>query len=291
MLTFTLRSSVGFRTALAVISCLPLAGCQFATDDVDEDICIKSLSVAGEVHGFNSANTDYQTQSIWFNTSVEEVSMEAIRASISDADRSRMRQWGLDDQAEADMRLFYQFTKNYDARTLIAERVNATVGVEDVEGLHFEDELSKESLGVYFFELQKFNVQPGDSVNVFNLSELNSDISLTDEERGNKVRTLISDMLSNDQADVVVAYAPDRSGENVQGYFINLFAEDVYFASGGYGRFHELYESDGAEKTSLEYPVLTPVAMSTDVDGQFAQGSMSIEARCIGLFISGDGSN
>ena len=138
--------------------------------------------------------------------------------------------------------------------------------------------------------MEKYQVQSGESVNVFDVSDLNSDSGLSKSERGERIRSLIDTMLNNDQADVIVAYAPDRSDENAQGYFVNLFAEDVYFARSGYGRVTGLMLSDGSELTDVRYPVLNPVALSTEVSAQFESGSMYADANCIGLLISGDGS-
>jgi len=254
-----------------------------STDSGESSACQRSLSIQGSVSQVDVNSSEYDMQSVWFNSSVEEI-------VLTELDERMMEDLGLDIMANEDIERYAYWLSAYDFRTLLIETTENELTLDSSNGASLQlDHITADGkdLSVYFFELKENDVQPDTDVEVFDISEI-QDLRDSPEELGRAVRRLIDEMRTNNQADAIVAFTPDRSADSaLENIFINLFSPSSSFASSGGARFTQLKAIDGEVIPVLDYPVEGVDAISTQYEVKFAEDEVQVQADCFKLRISG----
>ncbi len=259
-----------------------LAACTFDTGE--SQYCDRVVDITGAVDGVDVAFDDYEVQSVWFNTSLE----QELDKELSSIDREIMEEMGLDPDNNEDVARYRYFNQAYDLRFLFIEQLSES----DYGALGAE---IGRDLGVFFFDLEPGNVQPDTDVAVFDLSPVEAPRDAGNKQAlGNALRTALDTMRDNGKPDVLVAFAPDRSDEGQpRSTFINLFGESTRFASAGTARFGNGMTSAGEPLDAIEYP-LTDVdnlglSASVTIPGATLAGeTVTIDADCVVVSVSGE---
>jgi len=249
-------------------------GCTF--DLGESQFCDRDVDIRGQVSGTDVALDEYKVQSVWFNTSLEE-------QALSDVDREMMDEMGLDDQDQADVERFLYFTKNYDLRNLYIEQLSET------EYGALGAKIGKD-LGIYFFDLADYEVQPGAPIAVFDVSAVEAPRDAGDTDAlGEVLRQLIDEMRDNGRPDAIVAFAPDRSEESeVESIFIEMLSPTARFATSGKATFRDVEDKAGNPVSTVAYPTDDIDNISFSADVTFGEGEhVVVQTECVLTSISG----
>jgi hypothetical protein len=267
---------------------LPFLTIGCSLDTGKSQYCDREYTLDGELSGSNVSFDDYQVQAVWFNSSVE----ERLNDEVGALDIEIMEEMGLDPDSNEDILRYKYWIQAYDLRFLFIEQLSST----DFGALG--SEIGRD-LGFYFFDLNAHEVQPGTEVAVFDISSIEPLRDSGDTEAlGNEIRNLVDTMQNNGQPDLIVAYSPDRSGENVlRSALINIFSANARFASSGSASFQEILDAYGDSVSSLGYPPADLDSLGLDANIQFNGGqtllegeeaeSLDAELSCAVLQISG----
>lgn len=263
----------------SLLPLLPLVAAACTFDTGESLYCDRQVVITGEVEGVSVGFDDYQVQSVWFNTSIE----EAVEQELSSLDREIMEEMGLDPDDSEDVERYRYFNQAYDLRFLFIEQLDegqygalgATIGRD---------------LGVYFFDLAESEVQPGTSVEVFDLSSIEGP-----RDRGNRdalgeaMRTAIDTMRSDGKPNALVAFDPDRTDDGQpRSAFITLFAGGARFGTSGTASFGDGMDSSGAPLESIVYPLEDVDNLGLSVDATLSGGEVvTVEASCVVVDVSG----
>lgn len=260
---------------LLVTNGLVFSACSIDTGSSSTGACDRSLTMTGTVANTDISATDYEIQSVWFNQSLDEI-------ILTELDEEMMERVGLDSDDQEDIARYKYFTYAYDLRFLFIQQLSETE--YGVVGADIGKDFS-----VYFFDLEEFETQPGTSLSIFDISSVvgprdSGDLDLL----GDTIRELVDTMQTNEQPDVLVAFAPDRSEEDdIESAFINLFSTHSQFATTGTASFHTIYDTAGNLLSELFYPYSDFDTMSLTLDGTFDEGEeANVEGDCIGVEVS-----
>jgi hypothetical protein len=251
---------------------LAALGCK--VDSGTSEYCERHTLLSGSAGGTDVGSEDYSVQVVWFNKSAEEQALSAV-------DKNMMASLGLDAASQEDVDRYFYWLSAYDLRLLFIEELSET------EFGSLGAKLGKD-LSIYFFDLAANEVQQGEAVQVFDMSPLVEARASGKSALGDAVRELVDEMRDNGKPDVIVGFAPDRSEEQQpEASLINLFSPNTVFATRGQGSFSELVDRNGDDVGTLAYPVQNLDATSLKVSGTFEDGTVGVEADCIGTSISG----
>jgi hypothetical protein len=259
---------------LGLVSVVLATGCTF--DLGESQFCDREVDIRGQVSDTDVYQEDYKVQSVWFNSSLEE-------QALSDLDREMMEQMGLDDQEQADVERFLYFTKNYDLRNLYIEQLSET------EFGALGAKIGKD-LGIYFFDLEDHEVQPGTPIAVFDVSDVEVPRDMGDTEAlGEVLRQLIDEMRDNGRPDAIVAFAPDRSEESeAESIFIEMLSPNARFATSGTATFRDVEDLSGLPVSTLVYPTEDIDNISFSADVVFGEGEhVVVQTECVLTSVSG----
>lgn len=231
--------------------------------------CEHRLEVAGEVAGERVASDGYTQDTTWFVYAYDDWALDAIG-------REGMARIGLDADSQEDVERYRYWTNAFDLRVLETERLGP--GILPPIG---------HDLGIYFYDLERHDVQPGEEVQVFDLSSIEALRAAGDRAAlGDEVRKLVDEMRDNEQPDVIVAFSSDRSQEMLPSkLFINLLSPTTRFASSGTARYFELWASSGKYLRTVRHPVRTVSAVSVEAQVTFGEDEVSIVDRCQALTV------
>jgi hypothetical protein len=192
---------------------------------------------------------------------------------LDELSREGMKWLGLDSDSLEDVARYRYFTHSFDLRVLKTEFApgNLALGGRD--------------LGIYFYDLELHDVQPGVEVAVFDISSIEALREQGDlAALGDEVRRLLDEMRDNGQPDVIVAFNGDRSEEKLPyKLFINLLAPHTRFASSGSARYFDLWADEGTYLSSVEHPVNDVNAVSVEAEVAFGEAEVSIRDLCRSL--------
>jgi hypothetical protein len=247
---------------------LASAGC----DDVDplkkvvRPKCTPRLELEGQVDGTTISSDVYEQGTSWFVYAYDEWVLDQLS-------REGMKWLGLDSDSLEDVARYRYFTHAFDLRVLKTEFApgNLALGGRD--------------LGIYFYDLELHDVQPGVEVEVFDISSIEALREQGDlAALGDEVRRLLDEMRDNGQPDVIVAFNSDRSEEKLPfKLFINLLAPHTRFASSGSARYFDLWADEGMYLSSVEHPVDDVNAVSVEAEVAFGEDEVSIRDLCRSL--------
>ncbi len=237
--------------------------------------CSTLYALDGAVDGVESSFDGYQVDTTFYNTSLEEVVLGEI-------DFELMEQLGLDPEDPEDQDRFKYFFAGFELRNLYVESLDSTYpgGILPKTG---------RDVSVALFDLSAHDVQPGDTVQVFDASSFEAVRNSGDRDAiATALRELIDQMRSNDQPDAIVTYAPDRSDESIaEVIFISMLSPHARFGASGTASFHSLHAADGTPMETLSYPNQDIGTMSIDFQAEIGGETVTLEASCLETVISG----
>ena len=249
-----------------------IGGLDESGDDGGTASCSTDFALAGVVEGVDADFDGYSVDTTFYNTSLEEVVLDSIDMEVMEA-------MGLDPDDPEDEARYNYAIRGFDLRNLYTEYVD-TGGILLTPG---------RDISIAFYDLSDHEVQPGTEIDVFDMSPLQAVRNGGDSEAlGNVLRELIDEMRTNDKPDVVVTYAPDRSGESLgEQIFIALLSPNARFGTDGVGTFHSLTSFGGGALDSLAYPVSDVGTTSITIDTTIAGAPFSVDSDCLPTAVSG----
>ena len=264
-----------------------LVGCSLDTGK--SAYCDRTHSLTGEISESQVDFDGYEIQAVWFNTSLE----QRLTDEVSALDMEIMAEMGLDPSSNDDVMRYKYWIQAYDLRFLFIEQLS--------EGNYgaLGSEIGRD-LGFYFFDLNAHEIQPGTQVAVFDISSIEPLRNSGDTAAlGDEIRNLVDTMRDNGQPDLLVAYSPDRSGEDTfRSALINLFSANARFASSGSAEFVGVLDTVGNPVSSMPYPVSGLDSMGLRAELQFRGGqtlispedaeTLTAELDCAVVQISGE---
>lgn len=242
---------------------------------VEAPACAMDYELDGVVAGRDAYPAGYAVDATFYNASLEEI-------VLGEVDFELMAAMGLDPQDEGDQDRFAYFVSGFDLRNLYTEHL----GTDHIPGI-----LPKvgRDLSIALYDLTAHDVQPGTPIAVFDASGIDALRDAGDlDALGALLRTLIDDMRSNGRPDAVITFAPDRSQESlVEAIWIAMLAPGARFAAGGTASFDSPLDDRGSPIEAFVYPVAGVTALSLSLDATFLDGTLSLDAECLHLQISG----
>jgi hypothetical protein len=249
-------------------------GGEWTDGELDEpgepDECPMTHELTGSVAGVSIDSPEYDIDVRWFNYSPDE-------AVATELERALIEEVGLDPDDIEDVRRYRYLTTSFDLRLLYAESSGG-----------FTDFKVKKDLGLYFFDLDMHDVQPGELVDIYDLSAIETLRGADEtEELGELLRTIVDDMRSNGRPDAVVAFEPDRLDEGARSILINLFGRDTRFATTGKASFDHVF--DGAQPlTTVEHPLRSATHLSVHAEVSVGSDALELDVQCAALVVQNE---
>lgn len=235
--------------------------------------CETQLALTGSVDGSPMPSADDEVNSVWFNQSLDEY-------VLSDIDKEVMDELGLDADDQLDVERYRYLVSQADYRFLDAE--DAT----DADGWPIRNK----DVTVFYFDLTGHPADLDHPIAIFDLTPIEAAEDSGDRDAlGDAIRVAADTIRDNGHPDVIVAYAADRSDEGIANVLVSLLSPHARYASGGQAWIHDVLPYEGDPVTTITPPLDTLVGVSIRVQASFpeAEDTMSIEATCLPVTMSG----
>jgi hypothetical protein len=247
--------------------------------------CTPSIFANGFLVSGNLTGKLRESESVWFNSSLEEIVIKYLY-------REAAQHLGLNLDDSEDMRRFKYFIDQFDLRYYFMELLDPIPEEPTLEEIVSGEAVKiRQDFAIYYFDLELYNVQPGDWIDIFDLSELEEARESGDIELlGDTIRKLVDEMMNNGKPDVVVAYSPNRTKDaDFQKILINIFSTNAVFAKSGQALF-ESYDVFAGKTAEISYPYLNVARISFHFSGVFTDNRpLQFDAECLKTLISGTG--
>lgn len=257
-------------------SLLWASGCGFDDDDPEDPppYCYEVMRVTGTLGGQPltlASEADpheeqtYRTDAGW----------HTLKGQIKKVDanaRAQMEGLGLDPNDAEDAASFLHLTQGHDfAITVVADGQQATVGP---------------SLTLHFYNLESNRVQPGDSIEVFDLSGV---VQVTDDQSvvdTSALRARLELLHKSKAPSVVIALSLEAVLDRREVPLVRM-PIDAVFARGGIVKLVDFHGLSGEAMSEVNYPPFDWNTFDVRADGiSFEAGNVSIQLACLNPDIS-----